>query len=103
MDDEFMYADELSFHIVMVLAEVTSPDSNLTGARNRRWGYTTLTVTASPLDELQLESTNWDSLGYVIFQEYFRNIVTYSDIFAGAHSAGRFGRSLLEVGTNHKA
>jgi hypothetical protein len=36
MDDEFIYADELSFHIVMVLAEVTSPDSNLTSARNRR-------------------------------------------------------------------
>jgi len=40
---------------------------------------------------------------YVTSEEYFRNIVTYSDIFAGAHSAGRLGRSLLEVGTNHKA
>jgi len=36
MDDEFIYADELSLHIVMVLAKVTSPDSNLTSARNRR-------------------------------------------------------------------
>jgi len=103
MDDEFIYADELSFHILMAWTEVTSPDSNLTSARSRKWGYSTLTVTVSPIDELQPESTNSDPLRYVIFEEYFRNIVTYSDISAGAHSAGRFGRSLLEVGTNHKA
>jgi len=35
MDDEFIYADELSFHILMDLAEVTSPDSNPRSARNR--------------------------------------------------------------------
>jgi hypothetical protein len=55
MVDEFIYADELSFHIVVVLVEVTWPDRNLTSARNRRSGYSTLTVTASPLDELQLQ------------------------------------------------
>jgi hypothetical protein len=54
-----------------------------------------MTVTVSPRDELQLGSTHSDPLGYVIFQEHLRNIVTYSDIFAGAR--------LLEVGTNHKA